>query len=178
MALSLLGGFEAMGIQSFIDAIIQLLIFSFIPFVFWYFKRRNRVKFLEWLGFKKPVIQETRKYIGVLMIDIILLFIIAFVIIPTFLTDDSLATSNFTGKGSAALLSAFFYAFIQTGLAEEIFFRGFLAKELILKFGLPIGNILQAFLFGCIHGLIFSNHTSRLGLFVITLATGFSGWLM
>ncbi len=46
-------------------------------------------------------------------------------------------------------------AVFKTGLAEEILFRGLVAKTLIRWFGFLTGNSLQALLFGAIHGLIF-----------------------
>ena len=41
---------------------------------------------------------------------------------------------------------------IQTGLSEEILFRGFLGKRLIAKFGFAVGNVVQGLLFGTLHG--------------------------
>jgi len=52
----------------------------------------------------------------------------------------------FYGNGIKALVPAFIYSFIQTGLSEEIFFRGFLEKRLIRKFGFQIGNAMQSIL--------------------------------
>ncbi len=44
--------------------------------------------------------------------------------------------------GWSAFPSAFLFGIIQTGLSEEILFRGFLAKRLISRFGFATGNLL------------------------------------
>lgn len=46
-------------------------------------------------------------------------------------------------------------AIFKTSLAEEILFRGLIAKTLIRWFGFFIGNSLQALIFGAVHALIF-----------------------
>lgn len=142
-------------VQTLINAIIQLIIFSLIPVIWWFFKGRKQTNLFDWLGLKKPIIKNYRGFIGVLIVDFVIILIQLFVVIPLFIDDADLATSQFTGRTFSVLLPVFLYAFIQTGLAEEIFFRGFLAKRLIHQFGMNIGNIIQALLFGMVHGLIF-----------------------
>jgi len=46
------------------------------------------------------------------------------------------------------------YSVIQTGLSEEILFRGVIAKWLIRKLGYRNGNLLQALIFAAIHVLL------------------------
>ncbi|WP_207706875.1 CPBP family intramembrane glutamic endopeptidase [Alkaliphilus pronyensis] len=87
------------------------------------------------------------------------------------------ATAQFAGKGFSALIPALIFSFIKTGLSEEIFFRGFLAKRLISKFGFKIGNIAQGLLFGLLHGMLFFWIAGVLGAIVIITLTGISGWL-
>jgi membrane protease YdiL (CAAX protease family) len=52
-------------------------------------------------------------------------------------------------------------AFIQTGLAEELLFRGFMAKRLIALLGFQRGNALQALLFVAPHLLLFVGRRAR-----------------
>lgn len=165
-------------VPSMIDAIIQLILFSLIPLLWWLFKGRKQTNLLEYLGLKKPSIKNTRGFIGVLIIDFVIILIQLFGVPPLFIDEADMSTSAFTNRGLSVLFPVLIYAFVQTGLAEEIFFRGFLAKRLIHQFGLNIGNIIQAFLFGLIHGLIFFNYTSTFGVIVIIFLTGFNGWLM
>ena len=165
-------------VQAMIDAVIQLFIFSFIPFIWWFFKGRNQTSFLKWLGLNKPSIKNVQGFIGVLIADFVIILIQLFVVIPLFIDEANLSTSTLTDRGLSVLLPVLIYAFIQTGLAEEIFFRGFLAKRFIQLFGMNIGNIIQASLFGLLHGFIFFNYTSLFGVAIITFLTGFNGWLM
>ena len=55
----------------------------------------------------------------------------------------------------------------KTALAEEIFFRGFLAKRLISLTGFQIGNIIQAIIFGLIHATLFFSMTRNIWFLVI-----------
>lgn len=165
-------------VQEMINTLIQLFIFSLIPLIWWFFKGRKHTNFLKWIGLYKSSIKNHRGFIGVIIADIIIILLQFFIVIPLFIDKADLATSGFANRGLAVLLPALNYAFIQTGLAEEIFFRGFLTKRLIHQFGMSLGNILQALLFGVLHGLIFFNYTSLLGVVIITFLTAFNGWLM
>ncbi|MDO8756590.1 MAG: CPBP family intramembrane metalloprotease [Elusimicrobiota bacterium] len=55
------------------------------------------------------------------------------------------------GFSPATIAMAVLYAFFQTGLAEEILFRGLIAKRLIAWLGFRGGNLLQATLFAVMH---------------------------
>ena len=63
-----------------------------------------------------------------------------------------LAANQFAGLGAAAVIPALFYAIIQTGLSEELLFRGFLLKRLMKIFDFQGANLLQSIVFGCVHG--------------------------
>ena len=43
----------SLAINKLISSLIQLVLFSLIPFVYWYFKVRTNQKFTEWIGLKK-----------------------------------------------------------------------------------------------------------------------------
>jgi len=71
------------------------------------------------------------------------------------------------------------YAIIQTGLSEEIFFRGFMNKRLCNKFGFAIGNTIQATLFGLLHGVMFlAANIDILLVVLITIFSATAAWLM
>lgn len=59
------------------------------------------------------------------------------------------------GLSSASVIILLITALFKTSLAEEILFRGLIAKRLINKLGFKIGNLLQAFVFGILHVLLF-----------------------
>ncbi len=42
-----------------INAIVQVMLFSVIPFVWWSFTAKKEQTFLEWLGFHRPVIIQS-----------------------------------------------------------------------------------------------------------------------
>lgn len=70
------------------------------------------------------------------------------------------------------------YAIIQTGLSEELFFRGFLLKRFAHTFGFQIGNILQSLLFGSIHGLMLFSAIPFGVVVLVVIVTGLAGYLM
>lgn len=76
-------------------------------------------------------------------------------------------------------------ALVLLALAEELFYRGYLAKRLIGRFGFPAGNAAQAAVFGLIHPVShwlagrMSNPADLIGSFVFTAIAGWVFcWLM
>ena len=69
-------------------------------------------------------------------------------------------------------------AFIATGLSEEILFRGLIGKRLIAKLGFYGGNLLQAIIFGVLHGVLIYNHTTVGAALLISLVTGAVGYYL
>jgi membrane protease YdiL (CAAX protease family) len=113
-------------IQTLINSIFQLLLFSLIPFIWWVIFWRKKEKFLPWIGIKKPVIKNKRLVYGggclFLMVSMLSNIYVDFVgVVETSET----AVGQFQGLGIAALFSALLYGMIQTGATEEIFFGGF-----------------------------------------------------
>lgn len=77
-----------------------------------------------------------------------------------------------------AVLPALIYSFLQTGLSEEIFFRGFLMRIFIDAFGFNIGNFIQGLLFGVLHGIIFFSVLGITQVLIVVFITGATGLLM
>lgn len=164
-------------INLFISGIIQVILFSLIPFIWWFIKGRKESNFFCWLGIKKPIIKNKRRYTVTFLL--IIVFFIFLQIISTLLVKDSdIATSQFYGQGISALIPALIYSFLQTGFSEEIFFRGFLTKRLIDKFGFKAGNFIQGILFGLVHGIMFLSLTGVIKAIIIVLITGVIGSLL
>ena len=59
------------------------------------------------------------------------------------------------GLSVETILTIIVVALFKTALAEEILFRGFIAKRLIRFTNFQIGNIIQAILFGIVHAALF-----------------------
>jgi membrane protease YdiL (CAAX protease family) len=162
-----------------IDAIIQIIVFTIIPFIWWAIIDRKQSSFFSWIGLKKPRVKNKQKYAISFLLMILLSIIPVFIVFPLFINTNTtgIVTSQFAGQGVSALLPALIWSFLQTGLSEEIFFRGFLTKRLINKFGFEIGNVIQGLLFGLIHGIFFISVIGVLEAIIIITLTGVSGWL-
>lgn len=165
-------------INLLISAIFQVLLFLIIPFVWWLVTTRKETRFLTWLGIKKIKIRNNKTYMFLFLFVIFILVIPAYIVVTLFMDGSTMATSQFSGKGISALIPALIYSFFQTGLSEEIFFRGFLTKRLINKFGFQLGNSIQGFLFGLMHGVLFMMLLNPLQLIIIILITGVAGYLL
>ena len=167
-----------MVMESAINAIIQVILFSLIPFVWWFFTAKKELSFLKWLGIKKPVIENKVTYFAWFLVIIVLMFVPINTIIYFYIDSSLLASNRFAGLGFSALVPALFYAIVQTGLSEELFFRGFLMKRFMHKFGFQIGNIMQSLLFGTIHGLMLFSFIPFGGVVLVVMATALAGYLM
>ena len=58
-------------------------------------------------------------------------------------------------------------AILKTSLAEEILFRGFIAKRLIAWLGFLRGNLAQAAIFGVIHTALFATITTYIPFLIL-----------
>lgn len=160
------------------NSILQVLLFTLIPFLWWVINTDKKVKFKEWIGLTKPVVANMKKFM--LVFIGVLGLMPLFLLIPIVFSPDSsdLATAQFIDRGRAALFAAFIYGFLQTGLSEEILFRGFITKRLINKYGFSKGNNIQALLFGAVHGVLFFALYSWMWVLLIIAMTALTGWLM
>ena len=155
---------------TFISSFVQLGIALLIPAIWWAVTTKRRLEFATWIGLYVPtwkvgpVQRVSQKPLASLRIASSVW--------------GALATSRFMGAGLLAVVPILLYAFIQTGLAEELFFRGFLAKRLCASFGFSRGNTIQALVFGLLHLLLFINYLPVLSLVAITVLTGINGWIM
>lgn len=79
------------------------------------------------------------------------------------------------GFDSTAILKALIYSFIQASFAEELLFRGLIAKRLFNTFGRPLGNVLQSLIFWLMHFAIFRLITGEWFSFLqfVTFVTSF-----
>ncbi|MFE3573595.1 CPBP family intramembrane glutamic endopeptidase [Lysinibacillus sp. NPDC059133] len=167
-----------MVLESAINAIIQVILFSVIPFIWWFFSARKEQSFLTWLGLQKPVVENKGDYFLWFLFIIILLFVPLTTISYFYLDSSTLATNRFTGLGFSALIPALFHSIVQTGLSEELLFRGFLLKRFMHKFGFQMGNIMQSLLFGILHGLLMFSFIPFGVVVLVVIATAFVGYLM
>jgi membrane protease YdiL (CAAX protease family) len=156
-----------------ISSIVQIILFSAIPFFWWLISARKKQGFLNWLGLKKPA---SKKGFSLSFLIAILLFSALSALVLLMMKGIETATSQFAGLGFSALPAALIYAFLTTALSEEILFRGFILKRISSGLGFTAGNIIQAVLFGLLHGAMFFGPAGALKAIIITVFTGSVGW--
>ncbi|MCC8183035.1 MAG: CPBP family intramembrane metalloprotease [Clostridiales bacterium] len=135
-----------------ISAVLQIVVLSLIPFIWWLITARKKEGFLALVGIKKPVVSDGKKWLITMAAVYVVLFVVGQLAI--LLRGSIENESDFIGMGAAAIPSIIVCAVFQTALSEEIFFRGFLLKRLTAKFGFFRANIIQAVLFGAAHLII------------------------
>lgn len=139
-----------MFLNQLLNAIIQVLLFSLVPLIWWLVTARKKSSFFAWLGLRLPKNVNTRS----LWSHMVLVTVVCFVVGEAAVWvrgDVAAAESVYQGMGLAALPTVLVYAFLQTALSEEILFRGFLLKRLMAKWGFVLANIVQALIFGALH---------------------------
>ena len=167
---------------NFISSFVQLGIALLIPVIWWAVTTKRRLEFATWIGLYVPMwkvgpLQRvSQKQLGIALACWVAVSLASLRIARS--VWGALATSRFIGAGLLAVVPVLLYAFIQTGLAEELFFRGFLAKRLCASFGFSWGNAIQAIVFGLLHLLLFINYLPVLSLVAITVLSGINGWIM
>lgn len=167
---------------TFISSFVQLGIALLIPVIWWAVTTKRRLEFATWIGLYVPmwkvgpVQRVSQKQLGIALACWVAVSLASLRIASS--VWGALATSRFIGVGLLAVVPILLYAFIQTGLAEELFFRGFLAKRLCASFGFSRGNAIQAIVFGLLHVLLFINYLPVSSLVAITVLSGINGWIM
>lgn len=159
------------------ESLSQIVFFSFIPFIWWLITARKKENLFSWVGLKK-VDGNYKKIFICIFIFVFSCIISQVFLIPRLIPDNVTVQSSYAGKGVSVLIPILLFSMINTGLSEEIFFRGFLGKRLCSKFGFSTGNLIQGLLFGIVHGAMFVIVTTPFKALIIIIITGFSGWLL
>lgn len=140
-------------VSTLFSSVVQLVLFSVVPFV-WWLVRNRQTPFFQWIGLKKVDVDNgkaVRRYI----VSLSLVFIVLSIVVLSAFKNVPMATDVFRGLGGKAIPAILVYAGIGTALSEEVLFRGFLLKRLQGVFGFLYGNTIQALLFGLVHGVLF-----------------------
>ena len=165
-----------LAISKLISSIVQIILFSLIPFIWWLITARKECGFFKWIGLKKSESEKHKTPYWIAGVSVA--FLILSVFILYFLKGVETATSDFSGLGASAIPAILIYAILNTALPEEILFRGFLLKRISNKFGFAAGNIVQALLFGLLHGVMFFSAVGAVKALVVIVFTGGIGWGM
>lgn len=171
-------------LNELLSAVLQMVAFTLIPFVFFLFRKDKSVSFTCYIGFYKPT-SLSIKY----SILTSLLFLgtgVAMVFFDEGIRQVVTTPPSVTGKlrliesSGIAFTVLLIIAILKTSLTEEILFRGFIANRLVNLFGYKSGNILQALIFGLVHLVLFWKLMNP-GLFPIMFFFAFStlaGWVI
>ena len=165
------------------SAILQLLLFLSVPFM-WYVVTHKKINgFFVWLGIKvapKPPLK-------VMLCILIGFLVVVFLPYMWLYQSENLNYQGFivdafrqSGWSIQTLCVILIWAILQTSLSEEILFRGFLCKRCCNKFGEKIGNTVQAIIFGMVHTAALPDKNIFAILIVVLLTGGIGyvlGWL-
>jgi membrane protease YdiL (CAAX protease family) len=169
-------------VNAIIPAILQVLVFTAIPFLVYLIVYRRAKGFFDYIGLLKPE-SRTMLYATLLSVAFVLP-----VLLPLFFSPNirEVVTAPNTvigrlrsyGFSGATVVLLGLKALVQTSFSEEILFRGFVAKRLINWLGFMRGNLLQALLFGSVHLLLFIGQEFSFPLAIgIVLFSGLGGWI-
>ena len=163
-----------------VNTMLNIILFSLIPLGIYLIRERKLKGFFNYLGLYLPP-KEWGWKSAVSWISIVYLSTLAANI---FLWRSGYSARAVDGLEGLSVLSLLIYAVLyglRTGVAEEVFFRGFIAKELITRLGYKWGNFLQALIFALPHFVVGGSASwpdliSRIG-FAFVLGYVF-GWVM
>lgn len=149
--------------NTLISAIIQILVFALIPFLFFVIQNKSTKGFLNYIGLKRSTkkANSLAAFIVLILVIPLLVLMVSNEEFKSIMTDPNSATGKIKQMGISldSVMTILIAAILKTSLSEEIFFRGFLAKRLIALTSFQTGNILQALIFGIIHTLLFLSIT-------------------
>lgn len=163
-------------------AITQIIGLCLLPFIVWIIRnirhKSSPISFLQYVGLRKITILDKRKFTLGILAALMVGFSMSLVLDPMLPDDFQLANSRYMHQGIDALLPALIFSFLATGLPEEVLFRGFIGKQLSKRFGFLVGNTIQAFIFGLLHGCMLYGRLGFIFPTLLLLYTGTLGWLM
>jgi uncharacterized protein len=171
-------------VNHLLSAVSQVLLFSLLPLLF-YVVRKNKIKgFFAYIGLITPL----KKTLLISLLSAVMSFIFIIVLFSTYpdlylwelLKTPGTLTAEIAQIEPAymALIIIIIKSTINTGLSEEILFRGFLGKRLIERFGFGYGNTMQGAIFGLLHGLLFLSTVGLSIALLISLIIGIIGFLL
>lgn len=166
-----------------VSAVAQVLLFGLVPFVVYVATRRDTRGFGNYVGLY--ACPSTALMPAVVAFLVTAPLAVSLYALPTFravaLADTSTAgIIAEMGAEPATFAVIAVVAFVQTSLAEELLFRGFVAKRLIARFAFQRGNAAQALVFVAPHLLLFAGpagaELTPAAVVVVAMTSGTLGW--
>lgn len=142
-------------LNTFIQAISQVIALSLIPLLVYLIRFKRFKGFFNYIGLKKS--NTKANVLALLLMLMVASPVLGFAAIDADFRQALFHPTSVSGRirmmgfGLESVVTIFSIALIKTALSEEILFRGFIAKRLIAVTSFRTGNALQAILFGAIH---------------------------
>ncbi len=170
-------------INELFSAVLQVLVFALIPFIVYLIRQKSNKGFLHYIGLKKT---NKKAILGSFLVSILLFLPIFLMVLfnddfKSIMHHPESMTGKFRAMGGSlnTYLIILVIAIVKTAFAEEILFRGFVAKRLIAITTYKTGNLIHAFIFGIMHSLLFMSISSNpLFLVVIFIFPSIGAYLM
>lgn len=158
-------------ISELVSAVLQVIVFTAIPFAAYLLKYKKTSGFANYIGLVKTTNRAI--YLSLAGSILFLSATLALVMINKDIGKALMNPPSITGKlrhmgfNMATIVILLIIAWIKTSLAEEILFRGFIAKRLIKRLGYKTGNLLQSLIFAAVHLLLFWVLTKASPVFLV-----------
>lgn len=81
-----------------LSSIIQILLAAILPFIWWLITARKQLSFFHWLGIRKPIITDKKKFISIFVGTILLYSCLSFLVIPLMLKGSTWQHLNLLDK--------------------------------------------------------------------------------
>ena len=154
-------------INEVISSVVQVLLFSLIPFITWLLTARKKESFFSWIGLKK--FSSSKKECVKFAIGSLIICEIVGLIVYIFILKADWNQSTSAGLGIVGIPSAIINSFVHTAFSEEILFRGFIQKRLQKILSFKIATIIQAVLFGLAHIVLIMDRLNFVEAVVLAL---------
>ncbi len=152
-------------IATTISALLQVLLFTLIPFLVYLLRHRSTTGFLHYIGLYGSPAKAL--YLAIAVSLLYALPTLGLALFDAGFREILFDPHSVTGQlrqmefGPEVIYIWLVLALVKTALSEEIFFRGFVAKRMIGWLGYQFGNWFQATIFGLVHVLLFAGITSN-----------------
>jgi len=144
--------------QEAINTAVQLCVAMLAALVAWGLAGRRRGGFFRFVGLHSPGAAGWRAgALGALVFAPASIVLFMTPSLRAIASADNTVAGKIASEGFSPEIAAviLLIALVKTALAEEIVFRGIIAKTLIRWFSFWPGNILHALIFGAVHALVF-----------------------
>lgn len=143
---------------SIVKTVIQIIILLLFIFFTYLIKYRSFKGFFKYIGFNKFNVKVSLNYSLMLTITSLILLTGPFILISEIPinNDSTLYLAKIVNIfKSYNMLTLITILILKSIFFNEVFFRGFLGKQLIHRLGFNLGNLLQAILYGLIISIPF-----------------------